>query len=176
MRNYTSKMITYCLLFFVIAFSHSENINYCRVRKSHPFCGNNCLTLPRLYGKDFQVSITKADINEMSSSLNTLRSMVMKRALVYYFADMAKRFLTPVKMNEVVSYIQTENLSLNIYTNSLFIFQRWDDTLACLSQAFANRYNFTSSSIKESLIVDQDEIGIGNLNRINNYSHDSSLS
>ena len=58
---------------------------------------------------------------------------------------------------------------INKYLTLNLIFQRWDDTLSCLAQAFANQYNYKIDDPDEMVIKDQSDIGIGN--KFNHFSY-----
>ena len=97
------------LLLLNIVFSNQEKINYCASSRNHPFCGFDCLSYPSSDKKIEQFIVNQKHINDMTNSLNKMRSEAKEGKLTFEFKNSpCNKFQCPFPrafaMNEVVSY------------------------------------------------------------------------
>ena len=67
-------------------------LDYCSRRKDHPFCINDCISLPKSCQEAYeeQISITERHIKEILSSLNHIRTQLVRGKLAYKFYDQSR--------------------------------------------------------------------------------------
>ena len=105
-------------------------------------------------------------VREITVAINELRTRLMKGELVYRWKTSGCNtdkqpcpLPKPVYVNSVVS--KRNYCTYLPFCISSILFQRWDDTLYCLVQAYLNRLRNPQSLDKVFVVSDQHRLGIG---------------
>ena len=69
-------------VFLLIIVECFGNFDYCTLRKDHAFCGQDCMS-PKNENRNF--AVTDQHIQDMTNSLNTMRTQLMKGELAFKF-------------------------------------------------------------------------------------------